>query len=121
MASGLTGSTELDLDEFFPPASDPSYNVRLRVTGDRFTLRDLHIELTLQMAPLSLPELRLGDNEITYSDQTACDQTACESGGRHVELTHSWVERSDLTAPLAPELDGGWQPAGGNNSHIEVV
>jgi hypothetical protein len=101
LASGLMGSTELDLDEFFPPASDPSYNVRLRVTGDRFTLRDLHIELTLQMAPLSLPELRLGDNEITYSDQTAC-----ESGGRHVELTHSWVERSDLTAPLAPELEG---------------
>jgi hypothetical protein len=58
----------------------------------------------VQMAPLSLPEMVVGDNAFTYSDQS--------TGDRRVRITHRWVERSASRPPLAPSsaispVDGG--------------
>ena len=94
LASDLTGDVILDLDGCFPPDSPATYAVRLRLSGSGFALAKLRAELTLQMAPLSLPALHVRDNAVAYSD---------ESASRHVELTHVWCERDDLIAPLAPE------------------
>lgn len=93
VARGLEGSAELDLDDHFPPAAPAAYAVYIRLSGAAFTLEHLHIELTLQMAPLSLPSLRVDDNPVVYAD---------ESTSRQVEVTHTWRERDDLTAPAAP-------------------
>ena len=75
------------------------------------------------MAPLSLPELGIGENQLTYSDESPnSDQTA----QRRVRITHEWVERSASAPPAAPpaplwprdqgEAEGTdvvfeWQPA----------
>ena len=94
LAGDLTGDVSLDLDEYFPHDLPATYAVRLRLSGSGFALYNLRTELTLQMAPLSLPALRVGDNAVTYTDG---------SPSRHVELTHAWRERDDLVAPIAPE------------------
>ena len=94
LAADLTGDVILDLDECFPPDSPATYVVRLRLSGSGFALNKLHAELTLQMALLSLPALHVGDNILTYSD---------ESASRQVELTHAWCERDDLIPSLPPE------------------
>jgi len=96
LSGNLTGDVILDLDQCFPPDSHPSYAVQLRLSGNSFALSKLRAELTLQMAPLSLPALHVGDNAVTYRD---------ESTSRQVEVTHAWYERDDLIAPLAPELE----------------
>jgi hypothetical protein len=46
------------------------------------------------MAPLSLPEMVVGDNAFTYRDET--------HGDRKVRVTHEWVERSASAPPNAP-------------------
>ena len=70
------------------------------------------------MAPLSLPEMGIGENAFTYSDES--------TGQRRVRITHDWVERSLSAAPAPPDApiaprDGGeaegtnvvfeWRPA----------
>jgi len=94
LGSELTGDVSLDLDESFPPDSPAAYAVQLRLTGRGFALSKLNLELTLQMAPLSLPALHVGDNTVAYCD---------ESANRDIEVTHAWRERDDLIAPVAPE------------------
>lgn len=94
VADHLHGQVTLDLDEHFAHDSPPTYDVRLRLTGHGFTLSGLRVKLTLQMAPLSLPALHVGDNDVTYTD---------ESTTRRVEVTHAWRERDDLSAPGPPE------------------
>jgi hypothetical protein len=89
----VDGETRFELDDLFPHDADPTYDVRLRLEGEAVRLGHLAVELTLQMAPLSLPALRVGDNEIRYTD---------ESAARLVEVTHAWRERDDLQAPAAP-------------------
>lgn len=108
-----------NLDAFFPPVGKARYAywLRCRLSGNA-ALRSLRIINDLQMAPLSLPEMSIGENEFTYSDESA--------GERRVRITHHWVERTASAAPRAPESpihppDGGespgtdvtfaWQPA----------
>jgi hypothetical protein len=70
------------------------------------------------MAPLSLPEMGVGENQFTYTDDSP--------GDRRIRITHDWVERSVSAPPAAPSgpiypRDGGeaegtdvafqWQPA----------
>src|SRR5581483_7069917 len=72
----------------------------------------------VQMAPLALPALAIGDNRLVYTDDS--------QGERKVRITHEWVERSASQPPQAPAAvvfppDGGvtpgtdfvfrWQPA----------
>ena len=110
---------ENSLDEFFPATGKALYQYQLRcqLTGDA-RLKSLDILNDLQMAPLSLPEMGIGENHFVYSDQSG--------GDRKVRITHDWVERSASRPPAAPEApvsprDGGeaegtdvvfeWQPA----------
>jgi len=48
----------------------------------------------LQMAPLALPGMVIGNNRFTYTDQSP--------DTRMVRLTHEWVERSASRPPEAP-------------------
>ena len=57
----------------------------------------------LQMAPLALPEMGVGNNSFTYTDETA--------GGRRVRITHEWVERS-ASRPPEPPADAVFPPSG---------
>jgi hypothetical protein len=93
----------LSLDTFFCPDGPAAYSYLVRICavgGDRsvmWVLKHLSITTDLQMAPLSLPALEVGDNSISYS-------SAAE--GR-VEVTHVWEERgTDL--PLDPPREPGF-------------
>jgi hypothetical protein len=108
-----------NLDGFFPPAGPARYEYRLRCElGPGARLERLAIVNDLQMAPLALPGLSVGDNQLVYTDQSP--------GGRKVRITHEWVERSVSRPPQAPPAptfppDGGevegthlafrWMPA----------
>jgi hypothetical protein len=97
-----TGPFELaaDLDPLFPPGEAARYSYLLRVEMAAATdvrgcgLDRLRIENDIQMAQLSLPGLTLGENRVTYSDESP--------GPRTVRLTHSWIERSSSRPPDAP-------------------
>jgi hypothetical protein len=108
-----------DLAKFFPPEGKARYEYRLRCElGAGASLKRLGIVNDVQMAPLALPAMSVGDNQFVYTDQSP--------EGRKVRITHDWVERSASkppeppTAPVFP-LDGGdadgtsivfrWQPA----------
>jgi len=95
-----------DLDEFFPPTGGSpryGYQLRCRLSGAA-RLRSLAIINDLQMAPLVLPGMAVGENTFAYTDET--------KGRRSVRITHEWVERSAsrppqaAPAPVTP-ADGG--------------
>src|SRR5205814_983482 len=59
-----------DLDSFIPSVGTArySYQLRCRLTGEA-RLQSLRIINDLQMAPLSLPEMGIGDNPFNYSHE----------------------------------------------------
>src|SRR5439155_1089783 len=78
-----------DLDAFFPPNGPARYEYRLRCElGPGTRLQRLRIVNDLQMAPLALPAMSVGENHFTYTDQSTT--------GRKVRITHEWVERSAI-------------------------
>jgi hypothetical protein len=84
-----------DLDKFFPPEGPARYEYRLRCELDAGAhLRHLGIVNDIQMAPLALPAMSVGDNQFVYTDQSP--------GKRQVRITHDWVERSASQPPEAP-------------------
>ena len=85
-----------DLDTLFPPHGPAryAYYLRCQLSGPA-RLRAVKIVNDIQMAPLSLPGMGVGENEFTYSDESP--------GAREVRLTHQWVERSASRPPAAPE------------------
>lgn len=89
-----TESRRRSLDPLLPSSGPAVYRCWVRLRGVNLTLTGLAIELDLQMAPLSLPALELGENEVEYEDEGP--------GPRQVRLTHRWQEREDLPAPPAP-------------------
>jgi hypothetical protein len=102
-----------NLDDAFPPAGPACYKYFLRCElppGAR--LGRLGIVNDLQMAPLTLPGMAVGTNQFTYTDETA--------SGRHVRITHAWVERSDSKAPAAPG-EMIYPPDGGEAEGTDVV
>ena len=84
-----------DLDKFFSIVGPACYEYQLKcqLQGPA-RLQRLAIINDVQMAPLALPEMVVGDNVFTYSDQSA--------GDRKVRITHNWVERSASRPPQAP-------------------
>jgi hypothetical protein len=66
----------------------------------------------LQMAPMALPELVVGANTLTYSDQSTAE--------RKVRITHEWVERSASRPPLAPPT-ALYPPVGGESNGTDIV
>ena len=104
VATGLeSGPRELDLDAHFPHDTPASYRCWVRLSG-QMRLESLEIALDVQMAPLSLPSLTVGDNAVEYDDDT--------DGARSMEVTHQWLERDDSLAPGAPQLS---DPADGSD------
>jgi hypothetical protein len=84
-----------NLDGFFSVVGPPRYQYRLKCElAAGAELKKLAIINDVQMAPLALPEMAVGENRFTYSDQTA--------GPRKVKITHAWVERSSSQPPAAP-------------------
>jgi hypothetical protein len=83
-----------DLDKFFPSNGAARYEYRLRceLSGEAH-LKSLGIVNDIQMAPLALPGMSVGDNQFVYTDQSP--------GERQVRITHDWVERSASRPPEA--------------------
>jgi hypothetical protein len=113
-----------NLDPLFPPVGTARYSYRLRCQlAGAARLRSLGIVSDLQMAPLALPEMGIGENQFTYSDESPA---SAETAKRRVRITHEWVERSASAppgasaAPIRPRSGGDtegtdvvfeWQPA----------
>lgn len=90
-----TGSGELraNLDGCFPRERQARYDAMLRLAlCGKAGVESLRLKFDLQMAPLSLPELELGENTVHYVD----DSTA-----RRVRVSLAWREL-DFTRPPAP-------------------
>ncbi len=95
-----------DLNGFFPPVEGSpryAYRLRCRLAGDA-RLKRLAIVNDVQMSPLALPGMAVGENAFVYTDET--------QGERAVRITHEWVERSASAPPEAPPspvfpADGG--------------
>ena len=84
-----------NLDALFPTKGPARYEYRLRCElPEGARLKRLAIVNDLQMAPLALPGMVVGENRFTYTDQS--------TGPRQVRLTHEWVERSVSRPPAAP-------------------
>jgi hypothetical protein len=83
------------LDPFFVPSGPARYvyYLRCQLPGSA-RLRKLRIINELQMAPLTMPGMGVGENRFAYTDETA--------GERKIRLTHEWVERSASRPPSAP-------------------
>ena len=91
--SGSGSPQVLSLNGLFPPASPAHYTFYVRFTGPGLTLNRLLIETDLQMAPLYLPALESGANDVLYTDETV--------GARSAIITHGWYEKS-VERPTPP-------------------
>jgi hypothetical protein len=93
---GKTWENVGDFDKMFafnPNGSKARYGYQLRCQlAGAATLKSLAILNDLQMAPMTLPEMGVGKNAFTYTD---------ESASRKVRITHDWVERSASKPPQA--------------------
>jgi acetyl esterase/lipase len=94
-----------NLDALFPSKEAARYEYRLKCElPEGARLKRLAIVNDLQMAPLALPDMVVGENRFIYTDQS--------TGPRKVRITHEWVERSVSRPPAAPPspvfpADGG--------------
>ncbi len=106
---GVTDS----LDRFFPVVGLARYQYKLRCQLEGSArLRRLAVVNDLQMAPLALPEMFVGENLFTYTDQNA--------EPRKVRITHHWVERSATRPPSAP-AEAVYPPDGGQSDGTDIV
>ena len=90
-------------------ASGNEYWLKCTLRGDA-SLSGLKIKNDIQMAPLAMPSMTVGENAFTYSERTTA-QTG-PNASRKVRITHKWVERSKTRPPGAPAspvypADGG--------------
>jgi hypothetical protein len=109
-----------NLDTFFPPNGPAHYEFRLRCELDAGArLKRLGIVNDLQMAPLALPAMSVGENKFVYTDQTPAERkikiTHIGSSGRLPGrrelrlLPYSRLMEARLKAPTSPS--GGRLPA----------
>ena len=75
------------------------YWIKCTLTGNA-SLRGLKIRNDIQMAPLAMPSMTVGNNTFTYLEHT--DDRTGKSAARHLLITHHWVERSKTHPPKAP-------------------
>jgi hypothetical protein len=102
-----------NLDKFFPPEGPARYEYRLRCElGAGARLRRLGIVNDIQMAPLALPAMSVGDNRFVYTDESPHE--------RQVRITHEWVERSASRPPEAPRQPS-FPPDGGQTEGTAIV
>jgi hypothetical protein len=94
---------EVTLDEALNPTSGPpeyEFWMRVRLSSksskDAAVLTDLSIRGDIMVSPIFLPRLRLGENQVVYTD---------ESGpARKVRVTYKWRETTATKPPAAPKL-----------------
>jgi len=124
---------EVSFDEHWKPNNHPAiYRYLIRVTLSSAgkasaNLKSLRLETDVMAWPLALPRLRVGANEIAYTDET--------TGRREVTLTYRWRESGNVSPPPAPRptfpADGAdvakptlafrWKPvAGAGRYHMQV-
>ena len=104
---------ENSLDKLFPTVGPACYQYKLKCQLEGAArLRRLAVTNDLQMAPLALPEMTVGQNTFTYSDQS--------TGDRKVRITHKWVERSASKPPEAPPAPLS-PPDGGDSNGTDIV
>jgi hypothetical protein len=78
----------------------------------------VNIKNDIQMAPLAMPSMTVGDNRFTYVEHT--DQRSGRSASRHVRITHTWIERSKTRPPRAP-ASAVYPAKGGKSDGTDVV
>ncbi len=106
-------SVQDNLDKFFSIVGPACYEYQLKCQLEGPSrLRRLAIINDVQMAPLALPEMVVGENVFTYCDQSA--------GNREVQITHNWIERSASRPPSAPAA-AVWPLDGGEANGTDVV
>jgi hypothetical protein len=102
-----------NMDKFFSIVGPARYEYRLKCQLEGpARLRRLAVTSDVQMAPLALPEMVVGENRFTYSDRSA--------GDRKVRITHNWVERSASKPPQAPPAPL-YPPDGGDANGTDIV
>jgi hypothetical protein len=92
----------VDLNPFFKK-TDPAryeyilrFTLRSRATHPAVALKGFYLRSTLQMAPLAMPGVVLGENNFSYTDESP--------GARSVRITHTWNEcAANVNLPSAPE------------------
>lgn len=87
------------------------YWIRCTLTGSD-SLRGIHVSNDIQMAPLAMPSMTVGDNRFTYLEHP--DERSGRSAARHLRITHAWVERSATRPPCASKAPV--DPADGSHS-----
>ncbi len=104
----VTGS----MDRHFPAVGPACYEYEVRCEVERdAALERVAILNDVQMAPRALPEMRVGGNVFTYTDESTEPQK--------VRITHRWVERSATRPPAAPEVV--YPPDGGESDGTDIV
>jgi hypothetical protein len=100
-------------DKFFSTVGPAHYEYQLKCQlAGSARLRRLAIFNDVQMAPLAMPEMVVGENTFVYSDQSARD--------RKVRITHQWVERSASQPPSAPQA-ASYPPDDGEANGTDIV
>jgi hypothetical protein len=97
-----TGKAQIDenLNQFLPQAGPAIYSYFLRAefqaagAANTVGLDSIAIDSDVQMAPLGLPSLRLGDNTVSYVDDTKEPHA--------VKITFHWAEMAFDRIPTAP-------------------
>jgi hypothetical protein len=93
------------------------YWLRCTLTG-RASLSAVTIQNDIQMAPLAMPSMVVGDNSITYLEHT--DNKTGANAARKLRITHTWVERSKTRPPQAPGSNV-YPAKGGESDGTDVV
>jgi hypothetical protein len=102
-----------NIDKFFSIVGPVRYAYQLKCELEGpARLHRLAIINDVQMAPMALPEMVVGENAFTYSDQS--------TGERAVRITHQWVERSASQPPAAPQA-AVYPPDGGEANGTDIV
>ncbi len=98
-------------------ANGNEYWIKCTLTGSA-SLSGVTIKNDIQMAPLAMPSMTVGNNSFTYLEQT--DDKTGSNAARHLRITHNWVERSNTHPPTAS--DNPIYPAnGGESDGTDVV
>jgi hypothetical protein len=98
-------------------ADTREYWLRCTLT-DKASLNAVNIKNDIQMAPLAMPSMTVGDNEFTYLEHT--DDKTGKNAARNLRITHTWVERSKTRPPKAPPSPV-FPPNGGESNGTDVV